>query len=77
MEIDTKKEELQLILAKRIKGLRTKKGVTQENAYGDTGIHFGRIEQGKRDPSFTTLFKISQYFDLTLEEFFGEEFLKI
>lgn len=73
MEIDTK-EELQLVLAKRIKQLRIEKGVTQENAYGDTGIHFGRIEQGKRDPSYTTLIKISKYFNLKLEDFFGNGF---
>jgi len=73
MEIDTK-EELQLILAKRIKKLRIKEGVTQENAYGDTGIHFGRIEQGKRDPSYTTLIKISRYFNLKIEDFFSDGF---
>lgn len=76
MEIDSK-EELQLILAKRIKQLRIQKGITQENAYGDTGIHFGRIEQGKRDPSYTTLVKISTYFDLKLENFFSTGFEKI
>lgn len=63
-----------LKLANRVKKLRTSKDLTQEDAYNDTGIHFGRIEQGKRDASYTTLLKISSYFDLTLEGFFNEGF---
>ena len=61
------KDEL-LKLANRIKNLRIEKGVTQEIAYIDTGIHFGRIEQGKRDVSYTTLVKLSKYFNLSLNE---------
>jgi transcriptional regulator with XRE-family HTH domain len=61
-----------LNLAKRIKNLRIKKGVTQQNAYNDTGIHFARIEQGKRDISYTTIHKICIYFDITKETFFKE-----
>lgn len=68
------KKELLNLLAKRIKALRSKKGVTQEDALNDTGIHFGRIEQGKRDISFTTLIKICQYFEITPGELFGDEF---
>jgi len=63
-----------LSLAKRVKELRLSKNLTQEDAYNDTGIHFGRIEQGKRDPSYTTIVKISIYFKLTLEQFFSEGF---
>ena len=63
-----------LKLANRVKSLRRHKGVTQEDAYNDTGIHFGRIEQGKRDASYYTIVKISEYFEMTLEEFFGEGF---
>ncbi|PHS10021.1 MAG: transcriptional regulator [Kordia sp.] len=70
-----KEEENSLIsLATRIKELRSAKGVTQEEAYNDTGIHFGRIEQGKRDASFTTIKKISTYLGVTLEEFFRKGF---
>lgn len=61
-----------LMLAKRVKELRTEKGLTQEEAYNDSGIHFGRIEQGKRDPSYTTLIKVSNFFQLTLSEFFKD-----
>ncbi len=68
------KKELLSLLAKRIKELRLKKEVTQEDALNDTGIHFGRIEQGRRDISFTTLFKICQYFEITPNQLFRDDF---
>ena len=63
-----------LALAKRIKAIRKDKGLTQAVCYIDTGINFSRIERGKRDISFTTLFKLSRYFDISLREFFEEDF---
>ncbi len=68
------KKELLNLLAKRVKELRSKKDLTQEDALNDTGIHFGRIEQGKRDISFTTLFKICQYFEISPKDFFTKDF---
>lgn len=61
-------QELLLNLAKRLKGLRKQKEVTQEDVYNDTGIHVARIEQGKRDISYTTLCKLADYFDVTINE---------
>ena len=55
-------QEILLEFATKVKELRIAKGVTQQDAYNDTGIHFGRIEQGKRDVSLTTLVKIARYF---------------
>jgi len=68
------KQEALLKIAKRIKQLRKKTGVSQQDAYTDTGIHFGRIEQGRRDLSYYTLFKICLYFNITLKDFFDEDF---
>lgn len=68
------KKELLNLLAKRVKELRSKKDLTQEDALNDTGIHFGRIEQGKRDISFSTLFKICQYFEISPKDFFTKDF---
>jgi transcriptional regulator with XRE-family HTH domain len=62
-------QELLLNLAKRLKELRKTKGVTQEDVYNDTGIHVARIEQGKRDISYTTLYKLAEYFGVALEAF--------
>lgn len=57
-------------LAQRVKELREKAGLTQESAYNDSGVHFGRIETGRRDFSVSTLEKICQYFEISLVEFF-------
>ena len=52
----------------KVKAYRQKKGVTQQDAYNDTGIHFGRIEQGKRDVSLTTLIKIIAYLEINASD---------
>ena len=61
-------------LAHRVKELRKEKGLTQYQCYLDTKIHFGRIERGERDISFTTLFKLCDFFDITPKEFFENIF---
>lgn len=64
------REEALFKIAKRIKSLRQEKGVSQQDAYNDTGIHFGRVEQGKRDVGYLTLLRITNYFEISLEDFF-------
>jgi len=61
-------------IALRLKKLREKHNLTQENFIHDTGIHIGRIETGKRDLSATTLIKICKYFNISPQEFFSEGF---
>lgn len=61
-------EEILLELAKKLKGLRKIKGVTQEQVYNDTGIHIARIEQGKRDISYTTLVRLLDYFNIEIDK---------
>lgn len=67
MELPSKQEALRG-LAKRVKELRQNKGVSQQEAYIDTSIHFGRIEQGKRDVSYYTLIRIALYFEISLKD---------
>lgn len=67
-------EMLLLELAKKIKILRKRKGVTQEEALNDTGIQFSRIEQAKRDVQLSTIYKICNYFEISLKDFFNEDF---
>ncbi len=71
------KKLLLIQLAKRVKELRKEKDVTQADALTDTKILFSRIEQGKRDISFTTLYKICQYFNISMEDFFKDNFKEI
>ncbi|MBO0341848.1 MAG: helix-turn-helix transcriptional regulator [Bacteroidota bacterium] len=64
-------------LAERIKSLRLKKGYSSYESFAyDHGIHraqYGRYETGT-DIQYTSLLKIAQAFDMTLEEFFSEGF---
>ena len=64
-----KNEEVLLNLAFKLKGQRKIKNVTQEQVLHETGIHIARIEQGKRDVSYTTLLKLAEYFDVSLSAF--------
>lgn len=67
------KELLQKI-AVRIKELRERKGVSQEDFITDTGINIGRIESSKSNFSVSTLEIICNYFEISLKDFFSEGF---
>jgi DNA-binding XRE family transcriptional regulator len=62
--------ELLQKIAQRVKELREEKGVSQQQAYNDTDIHFGRIEAAKMNLSITTIHDICQYFEVSLSDFF-------
>ncbi len=57
-------------IARKVKKLREEKKITQEVFYLDTGIHIGRLEAEKVNPSISTLKVVSDYFGLSLAEFF-------
>ena len=67
------KKSLLIDLAKRVKSLRKERGLTQMDCYNDTNIHFARIEQGKRDISYTTLYGICEYFEISMSDFFDSK----
>jgi len=64
-------KEALLLLAQNLKKLRKEKKVTQADVFNDTGIHVARIEQGKRNISFTTLLKLAEYFNVDLNHFYS------
>lgn len=66
--------ELHKLIALRLKTLRKLHGVTQEDVLNDTGIHIARIEAGKLDITVTTLERLCNYFEVSLEEFFSKGF---
>lgn len=68
--------ELLFNISKRIKELRENRNVTQEIFYNDTGINIGRIERSKRNLSVSSLKKICEYLEISLEEFFSKGFDK-
>lgn len=57
-------------IALQFKKLRTEHNLTQEAVYNDTGIHIARLELGTRDFSVSTIKKLCDYFDISLEDFF-------
>ncbi len=65
------KELIDKVITK-IKDLRKENGVTLESFYFDTGIHLARIEQGKTNFTVSTLYKICEYFNITLKDFFKD-----
>ena len=60
-------------LGKRIVSGRNAKGMSQEKLAANSGIdrtHMGFIEQGRRKPTLSTLFKIAKSLDISLEQLF-------
>lgn len=68
-----KKSEANLELSRRIKELRIEKGYTSYEYFAfENGFHraqYGRYENGE-DIRFSTLVRLLDAFDVTLEEFF-------
>lgn len=63
---------------KRLKEIRTAKGLTQEELAHSINVHqtyIGKIETGKSNPSLTMIYKITNALDVSLHDFF--EFTKI
>jgi len=63
-------QELLQKIALRLKRLRDKKGVSQEDVLNETDIHIARVETAKVNVSVSTLSKLCAYFDVSLSEFF-------
>ena len=57
-------------IARRLKDPRIGRGLSQETVYFNTGIHIGKIETEKYNITVSTLSKLCDYYQITLEEFF-------
>jgi len=60
-------------IGKRIVSERKKRGMSQEKLSGASSIdrsHMGFIEQGRRKPTLSTLYKIADSLDMSLEQLF-------
>ena len=60
-------------IGKRIVKARNAKDMSQEKLASESGIdrsHIGFIEQGRRKPTLSTLYKITNVLDLSLEQLF-------
>ena len=57
----------------KLKGLRTKKGVSQNDLADALSVSrqtINSIENGKFDPSLTLAMKLTRYFEVSLEDIF-------
>lgn len=60
-------------IGKRIIKARNAKNMSQEKLATESGIdrsHMGFIEQGRRKPTLSTLFKVSKALNISLEQLF-------
>lgn len=53
-----------------LKKIRQEQGLSQEIVFFDTGIHIGRIEQGKSNITLKTLEKLCTYYHTDIFSFF-------
>ena len=66
-------EEVYKELGRRIVSARKAKNMSQEHLASDSSIdrsHMGFIEQGRRKPTLSTLYKITKSLNISLEELF-------
>lgn len=60
---------------KRLKVLRSRYELTQEQLGERSGLHYnyiGNIETGRQNPTLETLEKLAQAFDITMSELFED-----
>lgn len=57
-------------VADKLSDIRKERGLSQREVYIDTDIHVGRIEQGRKNLTLSTLAILCDYYGITLEEFF-------
>ena len=58
----------------RLKELRESKGLTQKEVaeiIGYSEISYARYEKGEREPDITTLCKLAEYFNVTVDYLIG------
>jgi transcriptional regulator with XRE-family HTH domain len=65
-------EKLLKNIGKAFKKLREEKGLTQEQAFYDTGLHIGRIETAKTNLSISTINALCEYYEVSLKDFFSK-----
>ncbi len=61
------------LIAKNLKRLRDHKRLSQKEVCADSGVpqgQYSRIENGKVEPSISTLEKLASVFDVSVAEFF-------
>lgn len=63
---------INVAVAETLRELRQKKGVSQEKlaeAIDSHQVYISEIENGKKTPSLNVIYKIAQFFNLSLSDF--------
>ena len=63
---------INVAVAETLRGLRQKKGVSQEKlaeAIDSHQVYISEIENGKKIPSLSVIYKTAQFFNLSLSDF--------
>ena len=63
-------DKLLISIALVLKELRESRSVSQQDVYLETNVHIGRIENGKTNPSVSTLSVLLKYFRIRMSEFY-------
>ena len=69
------KENTAKLVGNRIKLLRVRKNVSQEELSFKSDLHrtyIGAIERGEKCPTIETILKITQAFEISLSDFFSD-----
>lgn len=69
--MDAQKQQIMKVTAARIKYLRKKKGMSQENLAlrsGINAVYYGQLERGLKCPTVDTLYKLSKGLEVPLPE---------
>jgi len=72
--VDKEQRKFQKEFGKHLALIRKKYGLTQEQLAHRVGVHrtyIGFIEQGKRNPTVGTMYRIAQAMDTDLKRFFS------
>lgn len=77
MSQQRKNTKLLEAIAKRLKAIRSERGLSQEIVFNDTQIHIARIETANANVSVSTLYDLCCYYNITLQDFFSEGFAHV
>lgn len=65
-----------MILSKTLQNIRLANGMSQAKMAEIVGVHpstYANYEQGRREPDYQTVLKICDYFNISLDSFFGRK----
>ena len=71
LDLERNNEILQKIAAK-LRLLRLKAGLLQKTVSAETGLNMGHLEGARKNVTLTTLERLCEYYNITLDEFFKD-----